>query len=364
MTRPFPIPDNESSRLQALRDYGILDTMPEQVYEDIVKLASAICGTPMALITLLDEDRQWFKAKLGIDVDETPRADAFCAHAVMKPDEVMTVEDAHLDDRFVANKFVTGDPHIRFYAGAPLVTPTGEALGTICVIDREPRKLTEVQREALQILSRGVIAQLELRESIATLERAVLDQEQYVELMQEYQRDMEKVRTHLEAQSVTDVLTGVENRRSFDLKLEEEFERAERRGTSCSLLMIDIDHFKALNDTFGHTVGDESLRAVSHLLQSELRTGDMLFRYGGEEFAVILPGTTLKGALVIGERFRRTVQRAPWPKRAITVSIGAANVDADTKSPLDLLRAADRALYTAKQTGRNRVSAAVKGVDA
>jgi diguanylate cyclase (GGDEF)-like protein len=352
----FPIPENEERRLHALNDYNIMDSLPEQAYDDFTKLASAICNTPIALISLLDDHRQWFKARVGLETSETPRSQAFCAHAIMKPNEVMTVEDATLDERFASNPLVTADPNIRFYAGAPLVTPTGEALGTICVIDREPRKLTETQLEALEVLSREIIVQLELRRSIATLEQTVLDHEKYVELMQEYQRDMEKVRTHLEAQSITDMLTGVQNRRSFDAKLEEEFLRSERYGTSCSLLMIDIDHFKEFNDTFGHPAGDETLRAVAGLLQSEMRAHDHLFRYGGEEFSVILPNTTLKGAFVIGERFRRAVQRASWKKRAVTISIGAASMDESMKSPRDLLQASDHALYHAKQSGRNRVS--------
>jgi len=351
----FPVPANERDRLNVLAEYNIMDSLPEQAYNDFAKLASAICGTPIALISLLDEERQWFKADVGLGVSETPRSQAFCAHAIMNPADVMTVEDATVDDRFATNPLVTGDPHIRFYAGAPLVAPTGEALGTICVIDREPRTLTDTQREALEILSREIIVQLELRRSIATLEQAVLDQEKYVELMQEYQRDIEKIRVHLESQSVTDVLTGVQNRRSFDLKLEEECGRAQSRHTTVSLVMIDVDHFKSFNDDFGHPAGDEVLRAVAHLLQSELRVSDSLFRYGGEEFAVVLPETTCKGAFVLGERFRRAIQRAPWPKRPVSISIGVAATDADTVSPKDLLQAADRALYQAKQGGRNRV---------
>lgn len=354
----FPVPANEDKRMQVLADYNILDSLPEQAYDDFARLASAICGTPIALITLLDDHRQWFKANVGLGGSETPRSQAFCAHAIMDPGEVMTVEDAMLDQRFAANPLVTGDPGIRFYAGAPLVAPTGEALGTLCVIDRQPRTLDETQREALEILAREIIVQLELRRSIATLEQAVLDQEKYVELLQEYQRDIEKVRVHLESQSVTDVLTGVRNRRSFDLTIEEEFMRAQARHTTLSLLMIDIDRFKSFNDDFGHPAGDEVIRSVAHLLQSEMRVSDSLFRYGGEEFAVVLPETTSKGAFVLAERFRRAVQRTPWPKRAITISIGVAATETNTVSPRDLLQSADQALYSAKQTGRNRVTMA------
>ena len=359
----YPIPHDEDIRLSVLDGYDIMDSMPEQAYDDYVKLASVICGTPIALITLLDEHRQWFKANIGLDVSETPRSQAFCAHAIMNPDETMTVEDATADIRFSANPLVTGDPNIRFYAGAPLVTPTGEALGTLCVIDREPRKLSETQLEALQILSREIIVQLELRRSIANLEQLVLDHEKYVELMHEYQRDMEKVRIHLETQSVTDVLTGAQNRRSFDVRLDEQFHRAQSRQMPLSLLMIDVDHFKIFNDKFGHQVGDETLRSVAHILQAELRAQDSLFRYGGEEFAVIMPETTLRGAMVLGERFRRVVQRASWKNRSVTVSIGAAVVDEAMVGPRDLIQAGDSALYDAKQNGRNRVSAATVRAD-
>ncbi len=359
MNPDFPVPANEARRLQVLRDYGILDSLPERAYDDFAKLASAICGTPIALITLLDEQRQWFKASIGLDVSETPRSQAFCAHAIMAPGEVLTVGDATLDDRFASNPLVTSDPNIRFYAGAPLVAPTGEALGTICAIDREPRELTTVQLESLQILSTEIIAQLELRRSIATLEQAVLDQEKHLELLSEYQRDMDRVRIDLQAQSVTDALTGVRNRRSLDLKLEEEYLRAARHNSPLSLLMIDLDRFKQVNDTFGHPAGDEVLRSVARLLKSQLREQDSLFRYGGEEFAVLLPDTTAKGAFVLGERFRRAVQHASWQNSAITItiSIGVASANKEMNSARELLEASDRELYRAKGTGRNRVCA-------
>jgi len=357
MSNPaFPIPKNEDKRRQILADYKIMDSLPEQAYDDLTKLASVICNTPIALITLLDDKRQWFKANIGLDVNETPRSQAFCAHAIMDTNEVMIVEDATADERFASNPLVTANPNIRFYAGAPLVTPTGEALGTICVIDRKPRKITQTQMEALQILSREIIVQLELRKSIATLEQAVLEQEKYVEFLQEYQRDMEKVKLNLEAQTLTDMLTRVHNRHSFDIKIEEEYLRAVRYKADFSLLMIDIDHFKELNDSFGHPAGDDALRAVANILKTEMRTHDLLFRYGGDEFAIILPNTSLKGAFVIGERLRRNVQRASWKEHAITISVGVASMDENMKSPRDLLQASDHTLYQAKKSGRNRVS--------
>lgn len=159
---------DEAGRLAALDIYEILDTPAEPGFDDIVRIASQICGTPMALISLVDDRRQWFKAAVGIDAAETPREIAFCAHAIGHPD-VLAVPDASLDPRFVDNPLVTGDTHLRFYAGAPLVTPEGFALGTLCVLDREPRQLRPDQVEALQALARQVMAQLELRRSLNRL---------------------------------------------------------------------------------------------------------------------------------------------------------------------------------------------------
>ena len=158
-----PLPDNEGIRLALLRDYNVLDSLPQQAFDDLVLLAAQICQTPIALISLIDEDRQWFKSRVGLNAAETSRDVAFCAHAILNADAVMEVRDAQLDPRFADNPLVTGDPHIRFYAGAPLVTVDGLALGTLCVIDRVPRELTTEQSAALQALSRMVVAQLELR---------------------------------------------------------------------------------------------------------------------------------------------------------------------------------------------------------
>ena len=164
----YPIPPNEARRIEALRNYGILDSAPEKAFDDFALLASNICGTPISLITLVDSDRQWMKAKIGISQSETPREQAFCAHTIMSSD-MLVVEDATKDARFSENPLVTSEPNIRFYAGAPLVDHDGMALGSLCVIDREPRMLTAMQYESLTALSRLVVAQFEYRRIAAEL---------------------------------------------------------------------------------------------------------------------------------------------------------------------------------------------------
>ena len=166
------LPLNEGVRIGALHAYKILDSLPETQYQDIVELASMICGTPIAVVSLVDQDRQWFKAKTGLDAAETTRDIAFCAHAVLNPDELLVVPDATRDPRFADNPLVTGDMQIRFYAGAPLRTSDGVALGTLCVIDRTPRELSSAQAGALSALSRQVMSHLELRHKMLQLEQA------------------------------------------------------------------------------------------------------------------------------------------------------------------------------------------------
>lgn len=163
---------NESERLKALHQYKILDTKPEQAFDDLALIASHICGTPIATVTLIDENRQWFKARVGVDVQETPRSVSFCTHAIQQKG-VFTVPDATLDPRFRDNPLVKGDPHIRFYAGAPLVSRDGYALGTLCVVDFVPRQLTPEQNNALVALERQVAAQLELRRNLDELRLAL-----------------------------------------------------------------------------------------------------------------------------------------------------------------------------------------------
>ncbi len=356
--RQLRLPITEPQRLDALRGYKILDTLPEQAYDDITSIASLICDAPIALISLVDSDRQWFKSKIGIDAPETPRDTAFCAHAILKPGELLIVPDANRDPRFSTNPLVTHDPKIRFYAGAPLVTSEGHALGTLCVIDRVPRKLLPKQQEALRALSRQVMAQLGLRRTIDELEREMAERRRFQDLLEKYQRRLEATNAHLEAQSGTDALTGLSNRRICEERLEEEIERARRGGHSLSLLMLDVDNFKIYNDACGHSAGDEALRQIARVLQEGRRRNDIVARYGGEEFIVILPNSDAESALIIAERFRRLVEAAPWEHSPITVSIGFAILSPAWHTVRDLIGAADQALYSAKRSGRNRVVAA------
>ena len=162
--------ENEEERLAELLSYDVLDTEAEQLFDDLTTLASQICETPIALISLIDPDRQWFKSRVGLDAEETSREIAFCSHAILQ-EEVFEVPNATLDPRFHDNPLVTGSPDIRFYAGAPLITPSGHAIGTLCAIDRKPRTLTEAQKTSLQTLSKSVVAHLELKRKNRELER-------------------------------------------------------------------------------------------------------------------------------------------------------------------------------------------------
>ena len=171
--KTLPYPANEQDRIKALLKYNILDTDSEQAFDDLTALAAHICGTSIALVSLIDDSRQWFKSKVGLEVTETPREQAFCAYTICQPEDLLIIPNALEDERFATNPLVRSDPNIRFYAGAPLVTPEGFAIGSLCVIDRQPGDLSLEQKQALAALSRQVISQLELRNNVVDLKQHI-----------------------------------------------------------------------------------------------------------------------------------------------------------------------------------------------
>lgn len=338
---------DEMRRLEALDRYHISDETPDPLLDDLAELAAYICNTPMSALTLISRNHQWIKAQSGMDYGTTPRDHAFCDIAVTERLPIMIVEDALDDPRFRNKPAVTGEPHIRFYAGASLVTHDDEYIGALCVVDTTPRELDNQQIDALSVLARQAMALLELRQLSHELARSN-------ESLTDKQQRIQQLNDTLTEWSLTDALTGVANRRAFDQRLHEECDRAERNNHDLALLMIDADAFKPFNDTYGHAAGDDALRTIADILERSARSYDCIARYGGEEFGMILPETDAAGAAIVAERIRCNIEAHEWPLRQCTVSIGVAN-RRNGETVEALLHNADSALYKAKRQGRNRV---------
>lgn len=348
------LPSNEAGRLKALRDYRILDTLPEASYDDITLLASEICGTPMAAVSLIDRSRQWFKAKVGLTIPETPRDHAFCAHAILQPG-VTVVNNVTADARFADNPLVTGEPRIRFYAGAPLITPAGEALGTLCVIDQVQRTLTDPQINALRALSRQVMAQLELR-------RHVRLQQENQNLLKAYQQDLERANTLLKRQSITDDVTGFNNTRFLHHYLDHHLSPRSAEPKPLTLVFFDMDNFKTVVDDHGHLLGAKVLKQVAEVVHSHLDAEDRIVRYGGDEYVIILPGQTSEEAFPKVEAFREGISATHFLEDEkinlrVTASFGMATFPHDAKDKKHLLMEADQCLFRSKKEGKDRISA-------
>ncbi len=348
-----PFPENEAARLKALQRYNILDTLPELSFDDITRLASYISRTPIALISLVDSDRQWFKSKTGLDAQETPRDISFCSHAILETD-VFIVPDAHEDERFQDNPLVTGEDKIRFYAGSPLVTANGEALGTLCVIDHEPRNLSDVQIESLRALARQVMGQLELRRHIDEQNR------QRRELVA-YQQSLEKANAMLEVASLTDDVSGFHNTRFLHSFLDGYLASEHPDHKELSLVFFDMDTFKQVVDTHGHLLGAKVLREVAETVHQQLGAEDRIVRYGGDEYVVILPGQGKKEAIIKAERMKRAISSTTFLidenlDVRLTASFGLATYPEDAADKLHLLAEADKCLFTSKESGKDQLT--------
>ena len=321
------LPPDEIERLQALYRYDVLDTPAEEVFDRITRVASALAEVPICLISLIDGDRQWFKSKVGLDVRETPRSISFCGHALLE-DGHFIVSDATKDARFADNPLVTGGPGIRYYMGIPLEVPEGPKIGTLCVIDREPRELSESTKACLHDLAMMVVREMELRMA-----------------------------------ATADALTGALNRRMSLRLISQETSRCARNpGQTFSFAMLDLDRFKAINDTWGHDAGDLVLESVARACHSCLRGQDTLFRLGGEEFGILFTDTPMAEAAEAAERIRAFLADQSiligTEMISVTASIGVAEHREDDVAPPALVARADKALYEAKNQGRNRVQVA------
>lgn len=347
---------DEKLRLQDLRSFDLLDAEAGTTYDDVVKLAAAVCDAPIAMVSWVDENRQSSKACWGMDTQDISRDESFCAQAILDPLHVLQVRDAWEDARFRQASLVTGASGVRFYAGAPLRMPSGAVLGTVCVMDRKPRELSASQADALQALARCVVQTLILRRANTELENIIKGHELR-------QLRIEEINQDLQEQSLTDPLTALKNRRAFDHLLISEFARAKRTKAPLCLLMVDADHFKSYNDTYGHVAGDEALVFIALAIKSQSRAYDHVARYGGEEFCVILPDTSLKDGLMVAQRVREAIKGIVGLRRPMTASVGMGFSEG-LDTPQSLVEVADRAMYLAKQGGRDRVEVFVPPVQA
>jgi diguanylate cyclase (GGDEF)-like protein len=343
------IPADDAERLATLRRYGVLDTPAESSYDDLLRIATAICGAPMGTVSLVDADRQWFKARVGVEAQQTPRDIAFCAHTVLDPGRVFEVNDAKADARFSDSPLVTGDPNIRFYAGAPLVASDGHAVGALCVMDTQPHQLSDSQRTALEALSRQVVALMELRAANAELKHHLGEREWYERELDARAAALREDRNAPSAHGRTDGLTGLANRRGFG----EAMRKALATSAPFAFAIVDVDRFKEINDGWGHPYGDRVLIAVAGALRDSVDNSIVIGRIGGEEFGLVLTGCNAALAQATAEGVRAQIGALAM-EVPLTASVGVT-VRREGDEASDLYARADAALYEAKRLGRDRV---------
>ena len=471
--------ETEAAGLRAVWIRELLDSQPELECDELVRLAASVCGTPIGLVTLLDERHQWLRTSDLLKMGDTPREVAFCAHAI-RQDMVLLVKDALMDARFGANPLVTAEPALRFFAGVGLFTAEGEPIGTLCVMDMSPRILTAEQSHTLEVLGRQMSVRLESMVQRRALEQALEEREragaglraseelfrafmnaspflsyikdaagrllfynrsfaqrfgvsEYAWLgrtdeqlwsrkltksvrthdlevmaggrmveteehirnadgtfsslrsfkfpchdsagnmllagvavdvseevahqaeLERYHRELEEANDQLRKLAVTDELTGLRNRRSFEERLVMEFSMARRRKRELSVLLIDVDNFKTINDRWGHAAGDEVLRRLGAILRTTVRLPDLPARYGGEEFVVLLPESGEASAMGLARRVMQRVAAEEWNNETLTISVGMAAMNESLENGFQLVELADEALYAAKRAGKNRV---------
>ena len=325
---PWPVPRDEEERVTALHAYGVLDQPRQADLDAAARLAAYVCGTPTAVVNLIDSTRQWQAAAHGTQPGEVAREDSMCQHTVLGT-EVVYTPDARRDALYDDNPFVTGRfAKIRLYASAPLLTRDGHAIGTVCAFDSQPGTLDATQLALLSDVADQVMALFEMRRMAAALGRA----------------------------ATTDPLTGLANRRSLEASIRNAVARAERGLGMPSLVAVDLDGFKAVNDTYGHQAGDALLRAVADALTGTARSVDTVGRLGGDEFVVLLEHTGGPGADAALQRLRAGLQVALGDPSGGSLALGAS-LGITTYRPGDsvatLLARADAEMYADKARRAN-----------
>lgn len=325
-----PLPANEPQRLAALEACGIMDTAREEQFDRLTRLAQRLYSADVAFLGFIDNEQQWLKSVTSSLIGSfVPRRQSVC-QMIVSSGEPLVVGDLQTDARFDGHPLVPNLP-LRFYAGVPLLATPDLAIGSLCIMREKPGIESDFDIGPLQSLAAIAIDELELRGLNRELTR------------------MTRV----------DPLTGLANRRGFDEALERAEIRCRRTGEALAVMMIDIDYFKVLNDSFGHQGGDAALQAIgSVLLQAVVRKDDVIARFGGEEFAAILTGSDISGAQRVAERIRLALSKAaiPHPRTgSLTVSIGITARPGETLDAERMIAEADAALYEAKRRGRDTV---------
>jgi diguanylate cyclase (GGDEF)-like protein len=317
-------PAQEEQRIEALHSLQILDSAPEERFDRLTRLARRLFGVPIAVVSLVDANRQWFKSCIGLDASETSRDVSFCAHAILGSD-VLVVNDAAADERFSDNPLVTGPPHIRFYAGCPISTPKGYKLGTLCLIDSAPREFDEDDQALLRDL--GMMVEQEL----TAIRLATIDD-----------------------------LTKLSNRRGFETLSQHALGLCKRIGRPASLLYFDLDLFKQINDRFGHAEGDYALSSFAMMLARNFRESDVIGRLGGDEFAVFLTNTSKQEAGAVLEHLAQTIadhNAASHRGYDLLYSVGLIEYDPLQHATIaDLMSSADSLMYEQKKSRRKAAS--------
>ncbi|HEY5141168.1 MAG TPA: sensor domain-containing diguanylate cyclase [Methylococcales bacterium] len=343
------IPNNERERINALLRYQILDTPPEGAFDRITALLSQLLDMPIAIASLVDTDRIWFKSHHGVDVSEITREPGLCSSAILS-NSFYILSDARFDPRSSTNPLVTGKFGLRFYAAVPLKTHDNYNLGALCCIDFKPRTLTKKQIGIMESLAQVIMDQMELRLAARRVD--------------ELHQNLLDLHEALRIQAAHDSLTNIWNRSAIMELLNQTLERSRREQLPLSVMILDIDFFKRVNDTYGHLVGDEVLIAVAQRLQQVFRNSDFIGRLGGEEFLCVMYPCDIEEAKRIAERCRQAVCAMPiligediQTALEITISGGFFSTDnyLDVAAQV-IIKKADDALYISKQNGRNRAT--------